>query len=341
MTDKNIVVSLTKIENLIKKYKPSLKKSSMNFYISNIKKINSAVFSNKEDSDNISILDFLKFNVIKKYMETNINSISSKKNIISSILVLFGSLKEEYEKSLSSSEIEKFQEYHKELAKQREENYLDNIMSEKEEKNWISIKEIGDKIKLLRETIDEKNKNIDRVFIDTFQRYLILNLYTLLPPLRNDYALVKIVDDKSFGTSDENDSCIDNGYNYINMATKKLLLCTYKTKKFYGIKKIDIPDELFKIIKQWEGYKKKFFKENNIDFLLINTTKITGMKTNSLTKYLNKIFYPKKISSTMLRKVYLSEKYPVTVSYRDQAHDAMVMGHSLSMQKMVYSKKLK
>ncbi len=66
---------------------------------------------------------------------------------------------------------------------------------------------------------------------------------------------------------------------------------------------------------------------------------MTPMKHNTLTKYINKIFYPKKVSTTLLRKIYLSEKYPVVNTYREQLLDSHIMGHSVGTQKMIYSKK--
>lgn len=329
-----LLCDFSDIFNKLKEYKPKIKDSSVNFYINNIKKINNEIFENPDETCiNLSLFeDFEKF---KKYIDVNIKSISSGKNLVSSVLVLLGAY------NCCQDALKKYQEYHKDLARQREENYLDNAMSPKEKENWTSRKDIDMKIADMKKEID-KNKGllIDRLSMDLYQRYLVANLYTLLPPLRNDYALVKMINDPLFGELEKDDVDIDNNFNYINLFTKKLLLCTYKTQKFYGIKKIDIPDTLFDIIVEWEILKGTYFKED-CGYLLINTTANTPMKTNSLTKYLNKIFYPKKISTTMLRKIYLSEKYPVVVTYRDQAYDAMVMGHSLAMQKMVYSKKLK
>ena len=63
------------------------------------------------------------------------------------------------------------------------------------------------------------------------------------------------------------------------------------------------------------------------------------MKKNGLTKYLNKIFKPKKVSTTLLRKLYLSEKYPVVHNRKDMKKDAYVMGHSVSTQQGIYRKK--
>lgn len=339
------------IKDSITSYKPDIKKASVEFYISGIKKVIELGSSKKKDGHGV-----LKLSEIKKtkkiigVLEDSIKSISSRKNIVSSILVFLGSLKESPSSPIGKALIT-YQEYHKNLAKKKEESYMDNEMSPREKENWITGEDISNKIKKLKDemedirktiVIEDGYKNIPRTLVDTYQKYLVLNLYTLLPPLRNDYVNVKVIKDcENFG---EKDDCVDTEFNYINFCSKKLLLCTYKTRKFYGIKRVDIPDELFEIIQEWETLKGVYLEEkgcsNSEGFLLINTTNCEKMLSNSLTKYINRIFSPKKVSTTMLRKIYLSEKYPVVVSYRDQARDAMIMGHSLSMQKMVYSKKI-
>ena len=63
------------------------------------------------------------------------------------------------------------------------------------------------------------------------------------------------------------------------------------------------------------------------------------MTNNGLTKYLNKIFKPKKVSTTILRKLYLSEKYPVIHNRDDMKKDAYIMGHSVETQQGIYRKK--
>lgn len=348
-TKNKMTFDIFSIKDSIELYKPDIKKASIEFYLTGLKKIIEMTSGNKSN-EILKLSELKKSKKIIDRLEGSIKSISSRKNIVSSILVFMGAIKSEIP-SVSKS-LEVYQEYHKNLAKKKEDSYMDNEMSAKEKENWITGKDISDKISSLKAVVEGANMSpsqgssdsgkISRVLLDTYQRYLVLNLYTLLPPLRNDYANVKVIKNcEDFGEKDE---CVDTEFNYINFCTKKLLLCTYKTRKFYGIKRVDIPGELFEIIEEWERIKNIYFFQKNIansqDFLLINTTNCEKMKSNSLTKYINRIFAPKKVSTTMLRKIYLSEKYPVVVSYRDQTRDAMIMGHSLSMQKMVYSKKI-
>jgi hypothetical protein len=62
------------------------------------------------------------------------------------------------------------------------------------------------------------------------------------------------------------------------------------------------------------------------------------MSQVSLTQYLNRIFM-RNISTTMLRKSYLSEKYPVTHTTSEMQRDADAMKHSVGVQQTIYRKK--
>lgn len=313
--------------NKIRAFKPKIKDSSINSYLLNIKKISKELFNSTKPSINY----FRDLESIKEYLN-NINSIASKKNMITSILVLIKS----YSDMIPKETIEMYNIYHKELSSQQEENYLDNVKTDKEKNNWTTTKDILLKIDSIMDDINTW-KGSNRQLVDKYQQHLVLNLYTLLPPLRNDYAIVKVVNDIHF---DENEDTINTSFNYINLATHKLFLCNYKTNKFYGIKKIDIPHTLLEIITNWEIIKKKHYGSKlTHDFLLLNTTNLNPMKHNTLTKYINKIFSPKKISSTLLRKIYISEKYPVINTFREMQNDSFVMGHNIEMARKVYSKK--
>lgn len=315
--------------NKIKILKPKIKDKTIETYLLNIKKISKELFNSTKPS----IQYFRDISSIKDYINL-MKSLASQKNMTTSILVLIKSYKDIFPSEI----IELYNNYHKELSKKQEESYLDNDKTDKEKENWITRDDIFKKISILQNQINNWDKKLSkRKLIDKYQQHLILNLYTLLPPLRNDYAVVKIINDPLFENKEE---CIDNSVNYINLNTKRLLLCKYKTDKYYGMKKIDLPDKLFEIINNWETVKKDFFKEKLYhSFLLLNTTNLTPMKHNTLTKYLNKIFSPKKVSSTLLRKIYLSEKYPVINTYREQLLDSHIMGHSVGTQKMIYSKR--
>ena len=126
----------------------------------------------------------------------------------------------------------------------------------------------------------------------------------------------------------------DTNQNYLVVASrnrKYFSLGSYKTDGKYGTKKISIDSKLNTIINRW-------LLHNKSGFFLVN---IRGgpLSDNSLTKLLNKIFSSsnKKISSTMIRHIYLSEKYKNVQN--EMKNDAAVMGHSVDTQQNIYVKK--
>lgn len=335
--------------SLIKSYNNKIQDSSIKTYLGSIKKICKELFK----SNTCNLMYFKDHTSIIDYLENEVKTISTRKNICTSIIIILKANLTSGSKYpfINDDLLTVYSNYHKNLATKQQDFYLDNEKSEKETLNWITQKDINKKIKELEKKLNiDGNGNVNggvnefngtnRQYIDTFQQYLVLQLYTQLPPIRNDYALVKVVHIPDFDPKDPSELTT----NYINFTSKtplqaNLLLCNYKTKKSYGTKVIPLPDNLVEIIYKFQVAKKKIYSQD-IDTLLINTTNATPMLKNSLTKYLNKIFHPKKVSTTLLRKCYLSEKYPVIHSNRERENDSYIMGHSISTAQGIYTKKL-
>jgi hypothetical protein len=327
----------------IKKYKPTIKDSSINTYLASIKKLCKELFN----SDTCSLMYFKDHASVIEYLDT-IGSLSTRKNICTAIIILLKSndlgnpVKQE-------NLINEYSNYHKQLAVKQTDSYLDNEKTNREQSNWITQSEIESKIdKLLVKLTSlydpSKFVGTSRNWIDTFQQYLVLNLYTKLPPIRNDFALIKIIYIENLDVNK-----LNHETNYINfykitegdrkVPKADLLLCNYKTSKTYGVKVIPLPEILVDLIHKFQVAKEKIFFRK-FDTLLINTTNLQPMLKNSLTKYINKIFAPKKVSTTMIRKCYLSEKYPVIHTNLERQNDSYVMGHSVGMAQNVYIKKI-
>ena len=78
-----------------------------------------------------------------------------------------------------------------------------------------------------------------------------------------------------------------------------------------------------------------FLNHNRTGYLLVSPTNVDEpMSTNCITRTLQRIsashFDGKKIGASLLRHMYLSEKYGHNV--QDKAKDSYIMGHSLGMQ---------
>ena len=297
------------IKKTIQKARSNIKENSLNAYLSNIRKVFKEVFDN-----DIDIKHFNKFVKVKKYLETL--TPSTRKNVMTAIMVLLKAF------NTKKATLNKYEKYFEELINDYENNYDKQTKSEKENKNWITQEELQNKIKELEDKINKYDMSkLTQSQEDIIQQHLLLLLYTEIPPMRNDYAQMKVYHEKEV-----------KGENYIHLKKKVIILNKYKTSKTYGEKEIDISDKIIKLIKRWVDI-------TGNEYLLINIRDRNPMTNNGLTKYLNKIFKPKKVSTTLLRKLYLSEKYPVVHDRKDMKKDAYIMGHSLDTQQGIYRKK--
>lgn len=207
-----------------------------------------------------------------------------------------------------------------------------NEPTEKEQDNFVTKKEIEDIISKLQVLIiKEKEVESNKRLFDLYQQYLVINLYHLIPPLRNDFVGV-LVDN----TASE---LMDDKFNYLHLGDKNLILNRYKTKKTYGKNNIiKLPPKLTALIRRWMRLRVTVFPELEYEKQLLVNQNLKPMTQVNLTQFLNKIF-KRKISSTMLRKSYISEKYPVVHTTEDMTKDAKSMQHSVSMQQTTYRKK--
>ena len=229
--------------------------------------------------------------------------------------------------------IKKYEDYFYELTNDINDQYKTHERSTKDKDNWLTeeyINTISERLeknnKVVYNYINKKiEKPLKKKDIDNFQQYVVLSLYTKMPPLRNNYVNTIVVSDKK-------DIINDEKHNYIDIDDNKLYLFNYKTHKTYGDKILPMNEEVIDTIKTW-------MKINPTDYLLINVTNKKPMTSNGLTKYLNKVFKPKKVSTTLLRKYYLSQKYPVNADVEEsKRQDANMMGHSVNTQQKIYRK---
>lgn len=204
-----------------------------------------------------------------------------------------------------------------------------NQKTEKEKKNWVEWSEVDTKKKELEENIKDfsSKKSLDGSQYDKLLQYVILSLYTDIPPRRNqDYLSLYLV--KSWNEKMPSDR------NYLDVSAKRLIFNVYKTAKKYGKQEQDIPDSLWSAIQSflkhhplWKGVAKR--KTEPVKFLVQQSgDPITAV--NAITRLLNKVF-GKRVGSSLLRHSYLSGKYGD--SLEEMKKDSSAMGHSLAEQK--------
>lgn len=319
-------------KKLIKKLGEKYRDSSITAFNGRMKRIFTQVFkTNEYDSallyESEQILDYIK----------SLAKVSVQKNILSAV-VAFSRAEEMPDKYIKEYEAE-----FKILADQNEALQQYKPPSDEELENFIPF---GDVIKI-RDNYAETmpNYKIDELEAQNklqeatkhqktvYQKYLILSLYTYVPPLRGEdwfnAVIIPVENAELYPTLLK-----AMNKHIVDVTNNKLVVGTYKTSDKYGTRIIDLPQELVNIIN-------RSFKINNGNPNLLinyNDSKNRPMNEQAFNKFMNKIFQPKNISSSMLRKMYISEKLKEIKTPEERKKLALVMGHSLASQEFTYSR---
>jgi len=294
----------------------NIKEKSINAYLIILKKLN--------DDRDIDSLDYLNDteNIIKKINE---KKLTTQRNYVSAVLTALSCRKD-------IDDNDEIMLIYKDHLKNLNDKYDEFIESHEKTQsqvdNWCSLIELDDIRKKYKKRI-RNEKFIKKETLTTEEKqylsnYIIVSLYTLLPPVRVDYAPMRILYDIN---EDDNET----NYLYIKSRNhKEFILNEYKTHRKYGKKIIEIPTELNSVINLYL----KFHKLEN-SFLFNN--KGSYMTSVDLTKQIPKAFgeYSKKnITLNLLRHIYISENVQLkSIEQLKKEKDiADVMGHSLAIQ---------
>ena len=208
---------------------------------------------------------------------------------------------------------------------------LDNNLSKKDEEKWLSQDELENlEKKIKKEYKADKNKEI-------LQKLILVILYRgkIIRPLRNDYADMII----------SNDDHGEGNYLFIDKEdyTKKyFILNDYKTQRHYGKKKYNIAKR--SVLNRLLTDLYEFRIEDGVNHLLENSgikKELTSMSKNNLTKYLQNLFQKylnKKVSTSMLRSIYISNLDFNKLTNKKLEKIAVDMNHSTSSQQSEYKK---
>ena len=298
------------LKDTIKKNRPNLSESSIRTYTSILKNLYAHVFPTDKE------IDLEKFNETSKIIDFLKDiPFQRRKTYLSALYIL--SKNTEYQQLMLAD------------IKETKEQDDKQEMTESEKANWISqeeIKQLFIKYTKVIKSVLAEAKPLDTKTYQYFQSYIILALMTglFIPPRRlKDWCDLKI---KNI------DQAKDNYIDTVGKGKKSkssFIFNSYKTAKFYGAEKVDIPNDLLKIIN-------KFIVLNPNDYLLTDSHghQLTPVKLN---QRLNKIF-GKQVSCNILRHSYLTEKYKNIPALQEMQDTASAMGHSLTLA-LLYVKK--
>lgn len=206
------------------------------------------------------------------------------------------------------------------VAKKKINEYNENNVlikaNVKETENYMSMEEIEKKR-------DEIKKTLTKYFTLNDIYYVLLSLYTYLPPLRSeDYCRTVLCFNK-----EENP---EEYISYLCLKSKKLHIAQGKTFGKHGERIIDVPDELV--------YTLKMFKIKSNSKYVICAKNGSRVSSAYFTKLFNEAT-GKKISSSMMRKIYVSDEIiDKNKKAVDRIKTAKIMGHSVGTQTNSYGK---
>jgi len=276
------------LKEVLKDKRPNLSDKSINTYASVLKTImkNMKFDTVKQLDNDKKVLEYLA------EMKPN-----TRKTRLSALFVLTEN--EAYKKNM----LEDVNAYNNSMKSQTK--------NDKENENWITKDELFEIYNNLKKDTNvlfrKKNKNM--ADLQDIQAFVMLSLFTLLPPRRAmDYSEMKI---KNIDKTKDN---------YIK--GNNLVFNIYKTSKQKGQQILAIPKELKSILNKW-------VKINDTEYLLFDNkmNKLTSVKINQRFKKL----LGKNYSVNMFRKLFLSDKYSDTMEQmKDLEKDMEKMGSSKS-----------
>jgi hypothetical protein len=197
--------------------------------------------------------------------------------------------------------------------------------TKKQSENWISWEGVIEKRNELEELTKTFGHRLTRRQFHVLQQYMTLSLYTMVPPRRIiDYLKMFIV--RKYNPEKH------QKHNYLSLEDNKFIFNLYKTSKTYGRQELEFGEDLKKVIDLYlKYYPSGWGKRSDNEPLFVDYFGEKLTLNNSVTRIINRIFSPKKISVSMLRHIYLSDKYGE--EKEAMSKDAEAMGHSVSEQR--------
>jgi hypothetical protein len=286
------------MDEVIRKNKPNISASTLKTYLSLLR---SLYYREHEKGSDINTKWFNKQDDIIKLLEDK--PASSRKTTYAALIAI-----------CDEDSVDK---YKKELmadTKTYDTFIQTQTKSETQKDNWKSFDEVKEKYAMMETKVKHllnSKTPLDKKDLLTLQDFIILSLTSgvWIPPRRSmDWVAFKIKN-----INKEEDNYLDKNTFYFNK---------YKTAKFYNEQKVECPKGLKLILTKW-------MKLNPNDYLLFNND--GGQLTNTrLTQKLNKIFDGLKLSTSMLRHIYLTDKYKDIPAINELKQTASDMSHSVA-----------
>lgn len=202
-----------------------------------------------------------------------------------------------------------------------------NEKTERQKDSIVPLKDIITVRNTLKKKFDDANE-IDGKLWDMYMGYILLCLYTMIPPRRNrDYSEMWFCFDEP--------KTIDKTKNYYVASSHKFIFNNYKTATTYGEQRLDVPSDLANILNEYIDMYQRVIERDDFttanEFPLLvhfNGTRIHEI--NGITRLLNKVL-GKKIGSSALRHIYVTDKFAPELE--EMKATAKAMAHDMDTQR--------
>jgi len=309
----------------IKKARPNVKDSTIKMYESNLKKLQKMF-----NVDNVGDWDFLEDVEAVKDKIKNLHY-TSQRNYYNSIIILLMALNSDKK---HDKLINKYNTMRDDLNKQYEDDNATGKISDKQKANFVDIKVVKEGIETMgKELKDKKFKKADNLSAKDktlLMVYILFQIHIRLP-LRNDLAGAQAITKRQYTKLSTEDKKKDN-YLVVEKGKMFLAINKFKTQRKFEALNIDIPKDLEKLLRT-------YIRINGMGVLFKSSTGkplTRNALTQLLIKYSKKYMDGKSISTTMLRKIVLSDKFGELK--KEQKEMSKITGHSVETMNNVYVK---
>jgi len=196
----------------------------------------------------------------------------------------------------------------------KEVSNTNNKKSDTQEENWIPQEEV---MRIYNELFDKvmpllSLKKVNKNQWGEILPFVVLSLYVLQAPRRSkDYQQMKYLNTpKELGEDFKQ-------FNYFDPKDGIFKFFVYKTAGTYNVQEIEVNPKLREILGKY--MKLSPLKKDKNPLILVNYDGVPISPVNGITRILNKLFN-RKISVSMLRSIYLTDKFSgATQEFMDTA----------------------
>jgi len=308
----------------IQKSRPNLKPNSIKQYETHLNKLKKLF-----DSDNFDFLSDPK-KVMEKLEDKHY---TSQRNTLNAVIILLMALNldEKYNDLIDS-----YQKIRDGLNDKYLEDQQSGKISDKQKNNFAELSEIMSMIETMKKEIVKQNlKNKETLTGKEKELLMVYTIFSFLVkyPLRNDLAGMKYISKTNYNKLTE-DNKKENNYLVKNKNKLMMILNQYKTSKKYGEKIIELNPEISKVLRMYIK-----LTDKKVGEVLFTNSKGNPITRNGISQLLlktSKKYLDKNISTTMMRKIVVSDKFADIKEEQKELAD--VMGHDVGTQNLVYVK---